>query len=309
MVSPGEPAGAGRQGSGSATPASPASGSHPVPGVLLTIAVVLVVLTIVIVLIVLKLSGVAPVRAAPFVQPAPSAVASDIASVPAKAFDAVGDPAGPVLDQPSKVDGKPTLELRGLPAVVWVGGLYCPTCSAERWALVVALSRFGTFKKLYVTQSSSHDVYPSIPSFSFYPSEYESSDVSLSAVEEYGNTQSAYAPSGYEKLQSPTPFEAAVLHELDRKPWVTQSGILPFVDVANKIVISGSSFDPSVLSGLTIQQIATRVLIPTSHVGQAVLGAANQITAAICDADANRPRSVCHSSAVTETAALVGLSS
>ena len=52
------------------------------------------------------------------------------------------------------------------------------------------------------------------------------------------------------------------------------------MDVANQLVVSGSSFSPGVLSGLSMQQIANDLSDPDSQVAQALLGAANQITAA-----------------------------
>jgi hypothetical protein len=94
----------------------------------------------------------------------------------------------------------------------------------------------------------------------------------------------------------------------DRAPWATP-GLLPFVDVANRVIMSGESFSPEVLSGLTMQQIATDLTVPSSPVAQALLGTANQITAAICLATREKPENVCSTRAVTQTAELLGLGS
>ena len=40
--------------------------------------------------------------------------------------------------------GQPALTSGGKPEILYVGAEYCPYCAAERWAMVVALSRFGT---------------------------------------------------------------------------------------------------------------------------------------------------------------------
>ncbi len=39
----------------------------------------------------------------------------------------------------------------GKPQFLYIGAEYCPYCAAQRWATIVALSRFGTFSKLYQT--------------------------------------------------------------------------------------------------------------------------------------------------------------
>ncbi len=38
-----------------------------------------------------------------------------------------------------------------------MGAEYCPFCAAQRWAMVNAFSRFGTFTGLTTTHSSSTD--------------------------------------------------------------------------------------------------------------------------------------------------------
>src|ERR1022692_1312734 len=60
------------------------------------------------------------------------------------------------------------------PEVVFVGAQYCPYCAAERWALAVALSRFGAFSGLQLIRSSSTEVYPNTATLSFYRSSYSS---------------------------------------------------------------------------------------------------------------------------------------
>ena len=42
----------------------------------------------------------------------------------------------------------------GKPEVLFVGAEYCPFCAAERWPLIVALSRFGHFGALHNMQSA-----------------------------------------------------------------------------------------------------------------------------------------------------------
>src|SRR5207245_7045155 len=95
----------------------------------------------------------------------------------------------------------------GKPQFLYVGAEYCPYCAAQRWATVVALSRFGTFSKLYQTTSSSSDVYPSTPTFTFYSALYKgpvytSSYIDFVPVETQGNVQDS--SGNYPTLQTPT---------------------------------------------------------------------------------------------------------
>ena len=81
------------------------------------------------------------------------------------------------------------------------------------------------------------------------------------------------------------------------------------MDVANRMILSGSSFSPGVLRGLTMQQIANDLMDPSGPVAQALLGAANQITAAICSATDQQPADVCATSAINSTSVRLGLDS
>src|SRR2546429_1005912 len=79
----------------------------------------------------------------------------------------VQNPLHPVKGPPPILVG-PT----GKPQLLYIGAEYCPYCAAQRWATVVALSHFGTFDSHYQTTSSSTDVYPSTPTFTFYTGHY-----------------------------------------------------------------------------------------------------------------------------------------
>ena len=76
------------------------------------------------------------------------------------------------------VDG-PSLTQGGKPEVLFMGSEYCPYCAAQRWAMVSAVSRFGTFSGLTTTHSSSSDVDANTPTLTFYGSKYTSQYISL----------------------------------------------------------------------------------------------------------------------------------
>ena len=74
-------------------------------------------------------------------------VVAAVTNVPASALDAVGAGQGitPPVALPPSV---PPVVSDGAPEVLYIGAEYCPFCAVERWPLVVALSRFGTFAGL-----------------------------------------------------------------------------------------------------------------------------------------------------------------
>lgn len=186
---------------------------------------------------------------------------------------------GQGVTPPSKISGSTLTGPTGKPEVFYYGAEYCPYCAAERWAMIVALSRFGTFSDLHQTTSSSTDIYPSTHTFSFYGSSYTSQYVDFVPleVESYNGTA----------LQTPTSAEQQLVTQYN------PNESFPFVDIANQYAVVGASYSPQVLSNLTWQQIAGDLFNAQSTVAQNMLGTANYITAAICNATSQQPASVC----------------
>jgi thiol-disulfide isomerase/thioredoxin len=203
-------------------------------------------------------------------------------SVPTATLDEVGSPSGDVL--PTKTgNGAVSTGADGKPLITYIGAEYCPYCAAERWAVAVALSRFGTFENLQGTHSSDTDVYPDTQTLSFYGSSYSSPYIDFQPVEEETNQPDGDA---YQALQTPTAAENALVAKYDTE------GSIPFLDIANRYVITGSSYSPQVLQGLSQSQIAADLSNPDSAVAQAIDGTANDITAAIAAVTGNQPSSV-----------------
>ena len=225
---------------------------------------------------------------------ASASVVNSVKSIPPSAFDRVGYQ--PSVVPPQRISGKP-LVLNGKPQVVYVGAEYCPYCAAERWAIVTALSRFGTFSKLGATHSSTSDVYPDTPTFSFHGATYTSRYVGLQAVETYTNIADG---NSYKPLDTPTALEASLASRYD------SGGSIPFVDIGNRYMIAGATYDPALLQGLTMSQVAAALHDPSSPLCRAVLGTANAVTAALCQATGGKPSTVCTSPGVTASAAKLG---
>jgi hypothetical protein len=79
-------------------------------------------------------------------------------------------------------------------------------------------------------------------------------------------------------------------------------GSIPFLDLGNRYLVSGASYDPGLLKDKSREQIAAALKDPTSDIAKAVDGTANVLTAAICQLTGNQPAAVCSSSGVTAAA-------
>jgi hypothetical protein len=216
--------------------------------------------------------------------PADPTLVQTVSNVPDSAFDAVG--LGATTNPPETVS-EDALAQDGKPELLYIGAEYCPYCAAERWAMVVALSRFGTFSDLKTTRSSPSDVFPNTATFSFYGSTYRSNYLVFEPVEMYSTEPTG---GGYAKLQSATSDQLARIN--------ASGGGFPFLDFGGKFVISGTSYSPGVISGMDWQTIASTLTQTDSKPAQAIIGTANVLTAAICRLTDGKPESVCSSPGV-----------
>jgi thiol-disulfide isomerase/thioredoxin len=220
-----------------------------------------------------------PVAPPPLAVDATQRVVAAIANLPASEFDAVGK--GSANNLIKAVSGTLLTGPNGRPEVFYFGAEYCPYCAAERWPIVVALSRFGTFSGLKTTSSSSSDIYSNTPTFTFHGATYTSQYIDFASVETTDREQ--------KPLESPTAAQQALVSQYDT------SGSIPFVDFANKYVVSGAMYLPDVLSGMSWQAVADSLAQPDSAQAKAILGSANLITAAVCRMTADQPATVCSS--------------
>ncbi|MGD0933579.1 MAG: DUF929 family protein [Streptosporangiaceae bacterium] len=224
-----------------------------------------------------------------------SSVVTDTTSVPASTLDQVGAGSG-VSALPVAIKGGSPLTSGGKPEVLYIGAEYCPFCAAERWAMVVALSRFGTFSGLSTVHSgnNSGEPYPNTPTWTFLHATYTSKYLTFSPVEMETNIPTS-GGQGYTTLQTPTSAQQALLTKYDAPPYVpsADNGAIPFIDFGNKYMISGASYSPQVLQGKSWSEIATALKDPTSPIAKAVDGAANYLTATICKLTGNQPATAC----------------
>jgi len=153
----------------------------------------------------------------------------------------------------------------GEPELVLVGPDSCAACALESWGVVEALSQFGTFTNLRLSQSATTRR-PVIRGLSLGGANYGSPLVALVLA----------------------PASSHVPHPL------------PFVDVANKFADVGSPASPSVAGSLSWTQLAGSLARPKTTAGQAIDGTAELVTAEICEATDGAPAAVCGAAAVTD---------
>jgi hypothetical protein len=227
-------------------------------------------------------------------KPAPAALISKVNSIPAGTSAQVG--AGTTASLPKQITA-PALTAAGKPQIVYVGAEYCPYCATERWPMVIALSRFGTFTGLRQTHSSSTDAFANTQTFSFHGAKYSSPYISFSGVETATNERQG---DGYKPLDTPTAQQQQLFNTYDRPPYVSSqsSGGIPFIDFGGKYIVDGVTYDPSVLQGKSATDIANALSDPSSKISQGAVGTANVFTATICKMTDNKPANVCNASEI-----------
>jgi Domain of unknown function (DUF929) len=175
--------------------------------------------------------------------------------------------AGPIVRQ----DGKTQL--------LFVGALYCPHCAVERWAVIKALSQFGTFSHVQSTTNGS-----GVPTFDLTSSQYTSRYVAFDHKD--------IEDQSYKQLQTLSPDENATFQRLD------PSGGIPLVSVGG-YAMSGSPIDPGELSGQAFDTIQHALKRGSSLAATTDINAeANVLTGLICHADGMKPGTACNRPAI-----------
>ncbi len=160
--------------------------------------------------------------------------------------------------------------------MLYYGAEYCPYCAAERWAMAAALSRFGTWSNLKITASSHTDVDAATHTFSFHGATFTSPYLTFAGVEQYSNIPTAVGELHHPRepdqggggRSSPSTARPST-----SRTRATSGGIsFPFIDINNVALISGASYDPGILAGLSWTDIAGGLADPTNPVTQAIVG-------------------------------------
>lgn len=269
----------------------------------LAYAAIVVVVLAVVAVVAIKVTGGSTSNSngqGPAVTPAPPSLVAALTGVPQSLADTVGVPSSVVA--PSVYKGQPLLTESGKPEALFIGAEFCPLCGAERWAVVMALSKFGTWSGLEQTTSSQFDTPPAIATFTFAHTTYSSDVLALTTVEHESNDTTALGTR--KPLQPLTKTEQDVWAQYAAHFGVQQG--YPFMDIGNKVFVLGPSYNPAVLEGLDNAAIAAKLSNPGDPVTQSIVGAANYLTAAICSITGQQPASVCTAKATQEAATALG---
>ncbi|HZT35462.1 MAG TPA: DUF929 family protein [Nitrososphaera sp.] len=178
---------------------------------------------------------------------------------------------------PKKVVGKfmhvtdvPLKRTGGKSLVYFFGAGFCPFCAAQRWAIVEALNKFGSWSGLADDSSADHDEkYLNVPTVSFARASYSSEYVEFIGRET--------ADRNFEP--SPTELNEADYEILDT---YNPDQVIPFLLVDGQFLQVGAGYSPQLLAGLDHKALRAQLQDPASVAGNAIKAEANNIAALIC---------------------------
>ena len=248
---------------------------------ILYISVVVVIIALIVVLALIVSAVENDPYSSYIYQKVPPSVMQQLTGVSDSTLNSIG--AVSTVNAPAAITNGTPLISNGKPEVLYVGGEYCPYCAFERWGMIVALSRFGNFSGVEYMQSSSTDVNPNTPTFTFQNTTFTSPYITFTAVEEFNRSS-----------------ETVVWHTLstDQTALVTKysTGGIPFIDIGNSFVVTGVQsqlvFTTLNLQGQNWTKVASQLNDPSSLVAQGIDGTANSLITAICKIDGAQPASV-----------------
>jgi Domain of unknown function (DUF929) len=253
---------------------------------MVAIGSVVLVAVIVVTLIVVKVAGGGgsstggSVSSPALGAPIPAAITTRLASIPLSTLvtaptSGLSTSPQPISDPALKVDGKPDL--------LYIGAEFCPICAAERWAMYVALSKFGTFRpQPGRIHSAVRD--GNIETLTFYKTTYTSPYLTFTPLETTTNQ-----PNGnyYVTLETPTPAQ--------QKLWAAHTGqSFPWLDFGGKAELTSAQYDPAQLEGVSFDNIASVIGNNSTAIGADVDASAKVLIQSICNTlTGKKPASIC----------------
>ncbi|HXZ62348.1 MAG TPA: DUF929 family protein [Acidimicrobiales bacterium] len=214
--------------------------------------------------------------------PIPAATLAKLSSVPLSTLRSA--PTTGILTTPQSASGK-ALTTDGKPQLLYIGAEYCPHCAAERWAMYVALTKFGTFDpEPGRIHSATQD--GNIPTLTYYRTKYSSPYLAFNPVEVYTNYLNS-SGNNYVALETPT--------EAELNLWQSgNGGSFPYVNFAGKAILPSAQYSFADLQGLTFDQVAAQVGNNATTAGADIDASANQLIKTICTTMTHdQPADVC----------------
>ena len=215
--------------------------------------------------------------------------AQDMTSLQTVSDQPYGPAATPAMQ--SQVDsygGSPFVS-NGKPVLVYVGAEFCPYCAVERWALIMALERFGNLTSLHYTTSANDE--GDYATFTFVGSSYTSNYIAFRGYEDEDRSEAPLqtVPANYTSV------------------WTNFGSGFPFLDFENTYVIKASVLPfPDIIGNKNWTAILNDISTSDS-VGLQIREAANLITGVICKITQGAPAAVCSASPIsTSTSSIAG---
>ena len=250
------------------------------------IVAIALVVVLVAVLVIVKVAGggsgpgTVDQSSPPAGTPIPAATLAKLQSVPVSTLTAA--PTSGVVSTPQAVNGA-ALTADGKPELLYIGAEYCPHCAAERWALYIALSKFGTFSPAPGRIHSANQD-GDVPTLTFYGTTYSSPYFTFVPVEVYTNKPQG---NGYTTLQQPTQAQARLWQN-------TNGGSFPFVDFGGKQALLSAQYLYTPLQNLPFSDVAAQVGNNSTQIGANIDASAAQLIKTICGSlSRNEPTNVC----------------
>lgn len=173
------------------------------------------------------------------------------------------------------ISDQPLKQSSGKPLIFFMGAGFCPYCASERWAIVRALSNFGSWQGLVGTTSAEHDEkYLSIATLDFSKAKYTSDYVDFIGRET--------VDKNFEPLQELTEKDYEIIDTFN------PDQIIPFLLIDGQFMQVGSGYSPQFLEGMDHAKVMTEIENYASPLGNAIKTETDNITAFICKSIAGR---------------------
>jgi hypothetical protein len=185
----------------------------------------------------------------------------------------------------------PKLSSGGRPEIMFICAEYWSKCAAQRWALVMALSKFGTFTTLKGTTSSAAGASPKTPTFSFYGAIYASKYLTL--VTDELETNVNVGGGEYPLLQPPDAQEITMMKAWDRAPYTSTNLSLPFAYMGGRFLLTTAQYDASAISQMSFRAAARIMASGRSAISKHAEAAAGYLIADLCALTHDQPGTVC----------------
>jgi hypothetical protein len=167
------------------------------------------------------------------------------------------------------VTNEPLKRPGGKSLVFFMGAGFCPYCAAERWAIVNALSKFGTWEGIVEDKSAGHDEkYLNVPTLNFVRARFTSDHVEFVGRET--------SDRNFEPLQELDDSDYSIIDTFN------PDQLIPFLLINGQFVQVGSGYSPRLLEGLDHAKIRGELDNPNSKTGMAMQQEIDNITALVC---------------------------